>query len=91
MYQKFPNIIDLAKAVCKNCKIKYVGIRPGEKLHEDLITITDSPNTYDIGPYYAILMKDFKKLISYYKEKKQKKLKVILVTIQKIIKIFNCR
>ena len=67
------NIIDLAKAVCKNCKIKYIGIRPGEKLHEDLITITDSPNTYDIGPYYAILMKDSKKLISYYKRKKAKK------------------
>lgn len=67
------NIIDLAKAVCKNCKIKYVGIRPGEKLHEDLITITDSPNTYDIGPYYAILMKDSQKLISYYKRKKAKK------------------
>jgi FlaA1/EpsC-like NDP-sugar epimerase len=32
-----------------------VGIRPGEKLHEEMITPTDSLNTIDIGKYYAIL------------------------------------
>jgi UDP-N-acetylglucosamine 4,6-dehydratase len=32
-----------------------VGIRPGEKLHEEMITVSDAINTYDIGKYYAIL------------------------------------
>ena len=32
-----------------------MGIRPGEKLHEEMITISDSMNTYDLGKYYAIL------------------------------------
>tara|TARA_B100000787_G_scaffold83327_1_gene61341 strand:+ start:3777 stop:4760 length:984 start_codon:yes stop_codon:yes gene_type:complete len=69
------NIVDLAKAVCEKCKIKYVGIRPGEKLHEDLITVADSPNTFDIGPYYAILMNQSEKLIAHYKKRKAKKVK----------------
>jgi FlaA1/EpsC-like NDP-sugar epimerase len=32
-----------------------VGIRPGEKLHEEMITASDSPNTVDLGRYFAIL------------------------------------
>jgi len=32
-----------------------VGIRPGEKLHEEMITSSDSPNTLDLGDYFAIL------------------------------------
>jgi UDP-N-acetylglucosamine 4,6-dehydratase len=32
-----------------------VGIRPGEKIHEEMITASDSPNTVDLGDYYAIL------------------------------------
>lgn len=46
---------DVAKAVGPNCKHQIVGIRPGEKLHEEMITSSDSPNTIDLGNYYAIL------------------------------------
>ncbi len=48
-------ILDVAKAVAPNCRVEVVGIRPGEKLHEEMITSTDSLSTIDIGPYYAIL------------------------------------
>ena len=46
---------DLAKAVCDKCKIKIIGKRPGEKLHEEMISIYDSQNTVDLGKFYAIL------------------------------------
>lgn len=48
-------ILDVAKAVAPECEIKVVGIRPGEKLHEEMITDSDSLSTIDLGPYYAIL------------------------------------
>ena len=48
-------ITDVAKAIAPNLPMKEVGIRPGEKLHEEMITVTDSLNTIDIGKYYAIL------------------------------------
>ena len=49
------SIETVAKAIAPNAEIKYVGIRPGEKLHEEMITTSDSYNTIDIGDYYAIL------------------------------------
>lgn len=48
-------IIDLAKAINPNCKFKIIGIRPGEKLHEEMITKSDSINTVDYGKFYTIL------------------------------------
>ena len=48
-------ITELAKAVCEKCKIKITGIRPGEKLHEEMISIHDSRTTVDLKNYYAIL------------------------------------
>jgi UDP-N-acetylglucosamine 4,6-dehydratase len=48
-------ITDLAKAVDENCKIKIVGIREGEKLHEEMISNNESYRTVDLGSYYAIL------------------------------------
>ena len=48
-------ITDVAKAIDPACEIRVVGIRPGEKLHEEMITASDSLNTVDLGPYYAIL------------------------------------
>lgn len=48
-------IADVAEAVGPNCKHEVIGIRPGEKLHEEMITPSDSPNTVDLGSYYAIL------------------------------------
>lgn len=48
-------ITDLAQAVGPECKMDVIGIRPGEKIHEEMITTSDSLNTVDLGPYYAIL------------------------------------
>lgn len=48
-------ITDVAKAIGPECKIDVVGIRPGEKVHEEMITESDSFSTYDLGKYYAIL------------------------------------
>jgi UDP-N-acetylglucosamine 4,6-dehydratase len=47
-------IIDLAKAIDGNKNIKYIGIRSGEKIHEELITPAESHNTYHFGKYYVI-------------------------------------
>ena len=48
-------ITEVAEAVGPDCKHKEVGIRPGEKIHEEMITSSDSFNTYDLGKYYAII------------------------------------
>jgi UDP-N-acetylglucosamine 4,6-dehydratase len=48
-------ITDIATAIAPECETRDVGIRPGEKLHEEMITDTDSLNTIDLGKYYAIL------------------------------------
>jgi UDP-N-acetylglucosamine 4,6-dehydratase len=48
-------ITDVAKAIAPNCKQEIVGIRPGEKVHEEMITSSDSFSTYDLGKYYVIL------------------------------------
>ena len=48
-------ITDVAKAIAPNARFELVGIRPGEKLHEEMITTSDSFNTIDFGKYYAIL------------------------------------
>jgi len=64
-------VTELAKAVAPNCKQEIIGIRPGEKIHEEMITESDSYTTVDIGTYYAILPQvtrwDKEK---YFKEKK---------------------
>jgi UDP-N-acetylglucosamine 4,6-dehydratase len=48
-------ITDVATAIAPELEQKIVGIRPGEKLHEEMITSSDSYNTVDLGKYYAIL------------------------------------
>lgn len=48
-------ILDVAKAIAPNCEHKVVGIRPGEKIHEEMISTSDSFNTYDLGKYFVIL------------------------------------
>lgn len=48
-------IMDVAKAIAPECEYKVVGIRPGEKIHEEMITASDSFYTYDLGKYYTIL------------------------------------
>ncbi|XMO87898.1 UDP-N-acetylglucosamine 4,6-dehydratase (inverting) [Algibacter sp. AS12] len=48
-------IMDVANAIGPNCEKPVVGIRPGEKVHEEMITPSDSFYTYDLGKYYTIL------------------------------------
>lgn len=49
------HITDVATAIAPECQQRVVGIRPGEKIHEEMITSSDSLNTVDLGRYYAIL------------------------------------
>lgn len=48
-------ITDVAKAIDSRCKTQVVGIRPGEKLHEEMITASDSFNTYELKDHFVIL------------------------------------
>ena len=51
-------ITDLAEAIGPNCEKPIIGIRPGDKIHEEMITASDSFTTVDLGQYYAILPSD---------------------------------
>ena len=58
-------ILDLAKSINSKAKLKFIGIRPGEKIHEEMITKSDSLNTIEFTKYFIILPpnnKNFKKL-----------------------------
>ena len=69
-------ITDMAEAICPKCEKRVVGIRPGEKIHEEMITSSDSYNTYDLGKYYTILPSTPKwKLEEYIQNFKAKKVK----------------
>jgi UDP-N-acetylglucosamine 4,6-dehydratase (inverting) len=59
-------VLDFAKAVKSNCKIVEIGMRPGEKIHEEMITLNDWENTFDLGKYYAILNPANQKTLDYY-------------------------
>lgn len=48
-------ITDVAKAIAPECQLSIVGIRPGEKIHEEMITSSDSYHTFDLGKYFTIL------------------------------------
>jgi len=61
-------ITDLAKSINPQAKIKVIGIRPGEKIHEELISLADGELSIDIGKYYLLLPS--KKLFSKYKNSK---------------------
>jgi len=69
-------ITDVATAIGPECEQKIVGIRPGEKLHEEMITMSDSFNTWDLGKYYAILPQktnfDLDEYVSHFKATKVK-------------------
>ena len=64
-------ITEVAKAIGPNCKLNIIGIRPGEKVHEEMITSSDSFTTYDLGKYYVILPQvphwNIEKYISHFK------------------------
>ena len=51
-------IVDVAEAIGPSCEKPITGIRPGEKIHEEMITASDSFTTIDLGAYYAILPSD---------------------------------
>jgi FlaA1/EpsC-like NDP-sugar epimerase len=69
-------ILDVAKAVSEDAEIVVVGIRPGEKLHEEMISYSDSFNTYSNEDYYFILPTKIKWDIEQFKHKlKAKKIK----------------
>ena len=55
--KKIPSmkIVDIAKVIAPNAKLEIVGIRPGEKLHEQMIGMDDSHSTYEYSDYYKIL------------------------------------
>ena len=67
-------IIDVAEAIAPECEQIIVGIRPGEKIHEEMITASDSYNSYDLGKYFTILPSvpnfDLEKFISVFSAKK---------------------
>ena len=66
-------ILDLAMAICNNCKIKFVGKRPGEKLNEEMIASDDSSIKVDMGKFYMLVppykIKLFSKKIKKFKGK----------------------
>lgn len=68
-------ILDIAKSISPRGKIEIIGIRPGEKLHEEMISFEESRNTIELKNYYIILQSNNKKQLAYYKNKfKGKKL-----------------
>ena len=48
-------ILDVASAICPDCQIEDVGIRPGEKIHEEMVSSTDAMNTIEFADYFVIL------------------------------------
>ena len=69
--KKIPSykITDIAEAIAPDCKHKIVGIRPGEKLHEEMITETDALNTIEFEDYFVILPISVDGINEYDKEK----------------------
>ncbi len=69
-------ITDLATAICDKCEQKIIGVRSGEKINEEMITSSDSYNTYDLGKYFVILPQNpVFNIESFIKAKKAKKVK----------------
>lgn len=62
-------ITDLAEAIGPNCEHPVIGVRPGEKIHEEMITTSDSYNTVDLGEYYAIVPQTFRYSLDEYLSK----------------------
>ena len=57
IYVKIPSIklVDIAKVIAPEAKLKIIGILPGEKLHEQMISAEDSNSTYEYESYFKIL------------------------------------
>ena len=61
-------ITDVAEAIGPDCKKEIIGIRPGEKIHEEMITASDSFTTIDLGDYFAIMPSNGHLLEKYQKQ-----------------------
>ena len=61
-------LIDLAKAICPRSNFKFTGLRPGEKIHEEMISENESLNTIEHKNYYVILQHGSKKYFDKYKK-----------------------
>jgi len=70
-------ITTLAEAISDKAKINIIGIRPGEKIHEELISVNEAVNTVDIGKYYVILSPSILSTSLYEMYLKQKNVKKI--------------
>ena len=68
-------IIDLAKAINNRAKIKIIGIREGEKIHEELISTAESQNAVDLGNYFALVSGSHRKKYKNYKTLNKNQLK----------------
>jgi UDP-N-acetylglucosamine 4,6-dehydratase/5-epimerase len=62
------SIIDLAKSICQDCKLNFTGVRPGEKRHEEMISIEESRHTIDLKDKYVIYQQDNQNQFNYYKK-----------------------
>ncbi len=69
-------IFDLIKAINPKFTYKIIGIRPGEKIYEELVSKMESLNTYDLGNCYSIVDRSQAKVIKEYEKKKIKKVKI---------------
>lgn len=61
-------ITDVADAIGPDCEKEIIGLRPGEKIHEEMITSSDSFYTYDLGKYYTILPSQHRWSLEDYKD-----------------------
>ena len=68
------NILDVAKSISAKAKINYIGIREGEKINEEMITISDSYNTIETNKLYIILPTKIPNKSRYLKKFKAKKI-----------------
>ena len=66
-------ILDVAKACAPKAKIRFTGIRPGEKIDEELITIADNPNTLEFKNFFIICPSNKDKIYNHYHKKKNGK------------------
>jgi UDP-N-acetylglucosamine 4,6-dehydratase len=64
-------LLDLCKAVDQNCRIRIIGLRHGEKVHEEMIASSDSHSTFISGNYYIIVNPSNKKALEYYQKSKK--------------------
>ena len=64
-------VVDVAEAIAPSCEKVVVGVRPGEKLHEEMVTESDSFSTIDLDNYYAILPTDGRLLAEYKNSSKE--------------------